>query len=335
MMLSARGPKIVRLPCRCSLFKENEEVPQGVEAKIQGILHDQEHGAAFLAREALVAMKLAAGESQADSVDSFSREMASLGTRLVRLRPSMSAPICNGVVRVFDAIFQAAGNTEDVRELKQVGCQAAERLLNSSKENVRKTVVEASRVIPVGATVLTHSYSETCLQALGALREKSVKVYVTESRPLFEGRVMAESLRRSGLDVTLLTDAEAGHFMRDVQVVLVGADTVLSDGSVVNKMGTYLIALAAKDKGVPFHVACDSWKFRIEAGAPQLEEKSAAEVIEEGLKIEARNVYFDMTPARLITSILTEDGEVKPSEVSRRSDKWGRVLRRVEELAKS
>ncbi len=315
--------------------QRNRAMAKGAEEKIEGILRDQEHGAAFLAREALVAMKLAADESEADEADSFLKEMASLGVRLVKLRPSMSAPICNGIVRVVDEIWQAGISTEDVRELKEIVCRAMDRLLEASEENVRKTVVEASRIIPERGTVLTHSYSETCLQALSACREKLVKVFVTESRPLFEGRVVAESLRKSGLDVTLLTDAEAGHFMREVQVVLVGADTVLSDGSVVNKMGTYLIALAAKDHAVPFHVACDTWKFRIEAGTPELEEKSASEVVEESLKIKARNVYFDVTPPRLITSILTEDGEVAPPEVSGRSDRWGRVLKRVQELARS
>jgi translation initiation factor 2B subunit (eIF-2B alpha/beta/delta family) len=86
-------------------------------------------------------------------------------------------------------------------------------------------------------------------------------------------------------------------------------------------MGTYLIALAANDRGVPFHVVCDTWKFRIEGGIPQLEEKSPGEVVPDPETMPARNVYFDTTPARLVTSLITEEGEISPSHVAPRIQK--------------
>lgn len=307
----------------------------GVEEKLRAISQDQTHGAAFLAREALEAMKLAAAESAAAGVDSFLRGMARLGCRLISLRPSMSAPIANGVVRVFDAVLQAAKEKADLRRVRQMTCEAVDRLSKVAEDNADKTVMHASRIIPKNATILTHSYSETCLRGLLACAEKGIRVCATESRPLLEGRKMAESLRQGGINVTLITDAEAGHFMPEVQVVLVGADTILEDGSVVNKMGTYLIALAAKDKGVPFHVACDSWKVRIESGVPELEEKSPDEVAEGTAGVPARNVYFDITPARLVTKIITEDGELSPVEVVRKQERWKNVLEKMNELAQS
>jgi len=314
---------------------KKEAITEDVDRKLQAILRDRTHGAAFLAREALAAMKLAAAGSEAGEADAFLREISRLGSRIVTLRPSMSAPISNGIVRVFHAISQRGKSTRDLRELKESACRAVDHLLKASEENVRKTIIHVSRAIQEGATVLTHSYSETCLRALLASAEKRVKVFATESRPLLEGRTMAENLQEGGMDVTLLTDVEAGHFMREMQMVLVGADSVLRDGSVINKMGTYLLALAAREKGVPFRVACDSWKFRIEPGAPALEEKSPDEVLDGASRFKVRNVYFDLTPPELITSLVTEDGEMKAEEVGPRGERWGRVLQDMRELGGS
>ncbi len=303
------------------------------EKKITEILKDQTHGATFLAREALDVMKLAASESKASDVHSFLREMADLGCRLISLRPSMSSPIANGVARVFEAVAEIAEGEPDVETVREAACRAADELLKVAERNAENTVKHVSQLIPNGAMVLTHSYSESCLRGLLSCGEKGIHVFATESRPLFEGRKMAESLRQSGIDATLITDAEAGHFMPEVQVALVGADTVLDDGSVVNKMGTYMIALAASDKGVPFYVACDSWKVRIESGSPELEEKSRDEVTGGKVDIPARNVYFDVTPARLINAIITEDGPLHPKEAVKTQKKWNDVLDKMSELA--
>ncbi len=309
-----------------------------VEQKLEQISRDQEHGAAFLAREALQVMALAADESRAVEAQAFVKEAARLGCRLISLRPSMSSPIANAVVRAFDGISQEAEMVATVSSLREATRRITERLLAVSHENVKRAAEQACQLVPErlrgqGATVLTHSYSETCLLALRACKPKNLHVYVTESRPLFEGRKIATALRDAGIDVTLLTDAQAGHFIAETDLVLVGADTVLPDGSVVNKMGTYLIALAASDGGVPFHVVCDSWKFRIEGGVPQLEEKSPDEVVPDPEAMPARNVYFDITPGRLVTSLITEEGEIRPSHLAARIEKWKGVLEKMNEIA--
>jgi ribose 1,5-bisphosphate isomerase len=305
-----------------------------VARELERISQDQEHGAGFLAREALKTMKIAAVECGASGVNLFLREMATLGCRLISLRPSMSAPIANGVVRAFEAITQAAKGEDDLEKVRAMTCEVVDRLLAVAEKNVDRIVKYVAEVVPRNAMVLTHSYSETCLRSLLACSEKGIRVFATESRPLLEGRKMAVSLRQGGIDATLITDAEAGHFMSEVQLVLVGADTVLDDGAVVNKMGTCLIALAATDRKVPFYVACDSWKVRIESGVPHLEEKSAEEVVEKTVAVPARNICFDVTPARLITAIITEDGKLRPKEVVGKGRRWRRVLERMSASAR-
>jgi len=309
-----------------------------VEQKLEQISRDQEHGAAFLAREALQVMALAADESRAVEAQAFVKEAARLGCRLISLRPSMSSPIANAVVRALDAISEKAERTASVDSLRQAIHRIVERLLAVSRENAERAAEQACQLVPERlpgqrARVLTHSYSETCLLALRACKPKNLRVYVTESRPLFEGRKTATALRDAGIDATLLTDAQAGGFIVETDLVLAGADAVLPDGSVVNKMGTYLIALAANDRGVPFHVVCDTGKFRIEDGVPQLEEKSPDEVVADPKTMPARNVFFDITPARLVASLITEEGEISPSEVAAKIEKWKRVLEKMNEIA--
>jgi translation initiation factor 2B subunit (eIF-2B alpha/beta/delta family) len=160
--------------------------------------------------------------------------------------------------------------------------------------------------------VMSHSYSSTVLSVLTTEATRDRRVIVCEGRPLYEGRRLAERLADAGLAVTLITDAQAGAFMAEARAVLVGADAVLADGSLINKAGTYLLALAAQDRGLPFYVACEALKVSTEQGwgtvvAP--EEKEPEEVVPEGMPgVSVRNVYFDRTPARLIASVITEDG---------------------------
>jgi translation initiation factor 2B subunit (eIF-2B alpha/beta/delta family) len=184
-------------------------------------------------------VRLAADESRAVEAQAFLKEVARLGCRLISLRPSMSSPIANAVVRALDAISRKPEKTTTVNSLRQATHRIVERLLAVSLENVERAAEQACQLVPErlpgqGARVLTHSYSETCLLALRACKHKNLRVYVTESRPLFEERKTATALRDAGIDVTLLTDAQAGHFMAGTDLVLVGADTVLPEGSVVS-----------------------------------------------------------------------------------------------------
>lgn len=304
-----------------------------IEQRLGQILRDQEHGAAFLAREALKVMRLVTEDSRIDGPAAFLKELGRLSFRLISLRPSMSSPIANAVVRAFHGISRVAGTTSDVTALRQATQRIIEDLLAVCRENVNRAAEQASQLVPEGTTLLTHSYSETCLSSLRACKPKNPRIYVTESRPLFEGRKTAAGLREAGIDVTLLTDAQAGHFMAKMDLVLVGADTVFADGSILNKMGTYLIALSANDQGVPFHVVCDSWKFRIEGDVPCLEEKDPAEVVTDPETNAARNVYFDITPARLVTSLVTEEGEISPSQVAPKIRKWRGALEEMKMVA--
>jgi methylthioribose-1-phosphate isomerase len=185
-----------------------------------------------------------------------------------------------------------------------------------------------------GACVLTHCNAGGLATAgygtaLGVIRAaveqgKRVRVLADETRPFLQGsRLTAWELMKDGIDVSLITDSMAGTFLHrgDVDLVVVGADRIAANGDVANKIGTYSVAVLAKENGVPFYVAapCSTIDLACPDGsAIPIEERDAAEVTAPfGQPIApagviARNPAFDVTPARYVDAIVTEVGIARP-----------------------
>jgi methylthioribose-1-phosphate isomerase len=184
------------------------------------------------------------------------------------------------------------------------------------------------------ATVLTHCNAGALATAgygtaLGVIRAaveqgKRVAVFADETRPYLQGaRLTAWELQQEGIDVTLITDNMAGHFFQQgtFDAVVVGADRIAANGDTANKIGTYTVAVLANAHGVPFYVAAPVSTIdprTPDGSAIPIEERSAAEVTEiggtriapEGIGV--RHPAFDVTPARLITAIITDAGVLRP-----------------------
>lgn len=168
---------------------------------------------------------------------------------------------------------------------------------------------------------MTHCDSSAAFKVIETAwrRGKKIKVYVTETRPRFQGRITAERLGRLGIPVILIIDSAVRHFMNDVDRVLVGADAVSANGAVVNKIGTSLMALAARESRTHFFVAAESYKFSPETMFGELvriEERDASEVILPSeikcQNISVSNPSFDVTPPEYIDLIITERGIIPP-----------------------
>jgi methylthioribose-1-phosphate isomerase len=183
------------------------------------------------------------------------------------------------------------------------------------------------------ATILTHCNAGALATggygtALGVIRAaveigKSIAVFADETRPYLQGaRLTAWELQRDGIDVTLITDNMSGHFFQQgkFDAVIVGADRIAANGDTANKIGTYTVAVLAHAHGVPFYVAAPV--STIDPACPNgaaipIEERSAQEVTEifgvrvapEGIQV--RHPAFDVTPARLVTAIITERGVLR------------------------
>ena len=208
----------------------------------------------------------------------------------------------------------------------------AKRICAEDIEINKKMGQNGSRLIENGDCILTHCNAGALATAgygtaLGVLRAawsegKKISVYVDETRPVLQGaRLTAWELKKEKIPATLITDSMAGFLMQQGKIdkIIVGADRIALNGDTANKIGTYSLAVLAAAHGIPFYVAAplSTFDFSIKTGAEiPVEERSAAEVTDfrgmpvapNGMKV--YNPAFDVTPASLITAIITEKGVI-------------------------
>jgi methylthioribose-1-phosphate isomerase len=210
----------------------------------------------------------------------------------------------------------------------------AERIADEDVARNRQLGAHGAAVVPRDAHVLTHCNAGAiaCVgygTALGVVRAavehgKQVHVWVGETRPVLQGaRLTAWELDRLGIDATLVADTVPASLMARgaVDLVVVGADRIAANGDVANKIGTYALAVLARHHGIPFYVAAPTSTIDLataEGGDIRIEERDGDEV--RGVrgvaiapeKIATHNPAFDVTPARLVTGIVTEVGIARP-----------------------
>jgi len=300
-----------------------------VDEAVKRIAADRSMGAVQLAGEALKTLRLLVTEGEAEDAESLALRIKAAGLKLAEARVSM-APLRNLTAEAVYLILKASESLS-LSELRSYGRDEIDRLLLELREAPVKVAGYALSFIR-GKTVATHSLSSTVSLALEKARPK--KVVVSESRPLMEGRKTAVKAS-SFAKVTLVTDAALGLFVSEADCVAVGCDTLLADGSVVNKVGTYLLGLAAKDNGVPFYVLTELSKVSfLKREEVKLEEMDPREVADPKAlpgNVEVRNVYFDVTPSRLVTEVITEEGPIKPADVERYAERYKRYVKSLEE----
>jgi ribose 1,5-bisphosphate isomerase len=280
---------------------------------IDAIRMDRSRGAAELARLAAEAL-VAVGDAKLPlSSGAYVESVYAAARRIANARPNM-APLQHAVAAVLTALDSANKRLLAPQDIHSIVAEAAKAFQDASRAASSAVASLAQTLVEPGETILTHSRSSTVLKALAGMAAKKINVVVTESRPLNEGVGVACELDRFGIDVTLITDAQVGVMMPRIKRVFVGADSILADGSLVNKAGSYPIALAARDCNVPFSVLCETTKINPFAlpGRISLEENDPAEVLETDEPFRVRNVYFDITPLSLISNLVTESGIHNP-----------------------
>lgn len=274
--------------------------------RLDEIREDRAHGASELARRCLRIASESALHAPAGNAGDLRRVLGERAAAMAAARPSM-APLHNLLARWREGLDGLPG--EALEALRREASKAALALAEESRGAVLEAAANAAEFIGADKTIITHSLSSTVVEVFNILRNRGARAIVTESRPLCEGGKLAALLSGWSVPTTYVTDAQLGHFVGRADVALVGADALLADGGVVNKAGTYLLALAANDRGVPFYVCCESFKRLPPSPAPALEEMDPAELgVPERPHVEIANVYFDVTPARLVRGWFTEEG---------------------------
>jgi methylthioribose-1-phosphate isomerase len=223
------------------------------------------------------------------------------------------------------------------RPVEAIRRRMAEEAQAVKQEDVainRALGAHGAALVPARGTVLTHCNAGALATAgygtaLGVIRAaveagKQIDVFADETRPFLQGaRLTVWELQKDGIPATLITDNMAGHFLKSGRIgcVVVGADRIAANGDVANKVGTYSVAVLAKENGVPFYVAApvSTLDLSLDSGDRiPIEQRAAAEVTHvfgrpvapEGTRVE--NPAFDVTPARYVSAIITERGVARP-----------------------
>ncbi len=267
---------------------------------------DRARGAGELARWCVDQLAHAVRASAAPTAVALHAEVSSVASSLRAARPSMVA-IENLVGRWLAALPDPTGS--EIGDYRQRAVEASDQLVTASRRATAAAARHAARLIGPDRTIMTHSRSATVLMCFQELAPNT-RAITTESRPPAEGRVLAQELSALGIVTDFLSDQQMAAFVGHADVALVGADTVTGDGSVVNKAGTRLLALAARDRGIPFYVCYEALK-RTERSVSELvlESHDPGEVATLNLPhVTVRNVYFDVTPPELVTAWIDEDG---------------------------
>ena len=275
-----------------------------MDERIAMIRNDREHGSRWLVREAILLLYDIATQPTSSPEESL-LQLQRAGRELAQARPSMAA-LAGAVRRIFNASGDLEGIAREAEKLLREYDSAIERLTNYARPLLY-------------GTVMTHSLSGTVLAVLTACISQIKRVIVLEGRPRYEGREVALALSNKGASITLITDAQADIFLPECHAVIVGADSILANADILNKAGTALLAWAARGHHIPFYVLCETLKISPQSWSGNLallEENEAAEVLEHEIPgVSVRNFYFDRTPSRLVSSVITEQGIMGKSEI--------------------
>ena len=305
-------------------FKDYKAVAEAITAMVV-------RGAPAIGAAAAFGFALAAQQSQATNRLALIRDLEAAATTLKAARPT-AVNLAWAVTRLLRiAVNEDLVHVDDVREALLA---EAQKLADEDVEINRRMAFNGAELVSEGDTILHHCNTGalatvdwgTALGVIFAAHEQGKKIHilVDETRPRLQGaRLTCWELQQRGISFDLIADNAAGHFMRtgQVNIVLVGSDRTAANGDVANKIGTYNLAILAKENGIPFYPVVPTSTIDLDLAHGDLipiEERGPEEVLSvfgksiapEG--ITARNPAFDVTPHRYVTGIVTEAGVIYP-----------------------
>jgi methylthioribose-1-phosphate isomerase len=266
-------------------------------------------------------------------IESVAREQFLEELRNVIDVVAATRPTARNLFRALDRMRRAAGSGGDVAQIKAALVEEAVKIHIEEAAATEQLSRFGAELLQDGFTVLTHCNTGplatagygTALGVIRMAREqgKNIKVLATETRPVLQGaRLTAWELKRAGIPVTLITDSMAGYFMcrEGIDCVIVGADRIAANGDTANKIGTYTLAVLARENGIPFYIAAPTTTIDPSLASGEeipIEQRNASEVTHiRGVPIapegvDAANPAFDVTPHKYITAIITEKGVLR------------------------
>jgi ribose 1,5-bisphosphate isomerase len=278
-------------------------------------------GAGLIARSAVEALQITARESRAEDIESFVNELTEASRILLQTRPT-AVSLPNGIRYVIHRVNVGRSRARSVEEMRSIAIKTTEEFIENAETAIHKIGEIGARRIVDGDVLLTHCNSSAVIEVMKTAwsQGRKFEVFVTETRPRFQGHITARELTEAGIPVTLILDDAVRYFMQRVDKVIVGADAVTANGALVNKIGTSMVALAAHEARVRVWVAAETYKFSPETMIGELvtiEERDPSEIISDEKQrgigpIKVLNPSFDVTPPEYIDLIITERGIIPP-----------------------
>jgi methylthioribose-1-phosphate isomerase len=307
------------------VFRTYQEVAQAIKDMIV-------RGAPAIGVAAAMGVALGARQIQESDPDRIKERFQEICNTLASTRPT--AVNLFWAIERMRKIFHESFKQESLIQVQNALENEALQIYREDIELNRQIGQLGASLLPARTNVLTHCNAGALATAgygtaLGVIRAavgqgKQVHVYADETRPFLQGaRLTAWELQKDQIPVTLITDNMAGHFMKSgkIDCVIVGADRIAANGDVANKIGTYSVAVLAKENGLPFYVAApvSTLDLRLPSGdlipieqRPGIEVTHVQQVLIAPPGIDVANPAFDVTPHRYVTAIITEKGIARP-----------------------
>jgi ribose 1,5-bisphosphate isomerase len=295
------------------------ELHPTVQSVAEDIASMETRGAAAIADAAARALRTQAEHSTTETSPAFRAEQRAAARHLIETRPT-AVSLPNAMRYVLQRM-----EGQDVESLRESVIDASQhfcRRLDRARDDLGR--VGANR-LQDGDVVMFHCHSTDAMACLEAAVDqgKAIEAIVKETRPRNQGHITARQLRDLGVPVTLIVDSAARRYLHDADQVLVGADSIAADGSVINKIGTSGLAVNARDRGVPIVVAAQTIKLHpgtLTGHTVEIEMRDEAEIISDADRetigeISVENPAFDVTPPRYLDAIVTERGQFPPESV--------------------
>ena len=285
-------------------------------------------GARNVAIAAIKALEALAEETRSKTRKEFMKEL--LDARAILFDSRATEPLMRNAVRWIISQVKNSGK-EKVGALAEIMYSSSSQFLENLKASKECITEIGAKRIRDNSVVFTHCHSSTVTHLLGKAKKdgKSFEVVCTETRPVFQGRITTKELLALGVKTTFIVDSAARSFMRNADLVVVGADAITSEGNIINKIGTGTIALLAHEARKPFYVVAELLKFDPATACgdyEEIEERSPDEVWKDAPeKLVIRNPAFDVTRRDFIHGIICEEGVIPPhsvNEVIQRKYPW-------------
>jgi len=294
-------------------------VAQAVRVAADRIRKLEVQGARNVAIAAIKALEALAGETSAKTRKEFLKELSE--ARGILFASRETEPLMRNAVRWIINQVEQSGR-EKVNALAKVVSSSSSQFLKNLEASKECIAEIGAKRIRDNSVVFTHCHSSTVTHLLSKAKKdgKTFEVICTETRPVFQGRITAKEMLSLGVKTTLIVDSAARSFMRNADLVIVGADAITSEGNVINKIGTGTIALLAHEARKPFYVVSELLKFdpaTVCGDYEKIEERSPDEVWKGAPeRLIVRNPAFDVTRRDFIHGVICEEGIIPPHAVS-------------------